>query len=173
MTTPKWLKTIKLWTRKPKSKSIMERLEDLIPPVGKIRDSYGVDQRVAEAAHTAMLSVDALVKEIGVLVNATIEKQGEAIEASGLLLEQQVLTGAEIDVQYYKSLDAETIITNLREWLLKDDVTIAWMLENVMIPAFTLAFAKQSESRQRKLFSGLRVAVNYLQKLDGVLLEPW
>jgi hypothetical protein len=151
----------------------MERLEDLIPPVGLIRDSHGVDQRVAEVAHTAMLAVDALVKEIGELVKVTLKEQSTAIEASELLLDQQAITGDIIDVQYYKSLDAETIITNLREWLLKDDVTIAWMLENVMIPAFTLAFAKQSESRQRKLFSGLRVAVNYLQKLDGVLLETW
>lgn len=153
-------------------KSIMERLEGLIPPVEVIRDSYKVDRSIAEAGREAMLAVEKLMKEVDRLVSKTLAQQKQSIEAQDLLIEQQEITGDIIDVQYYKSLDAETIINNLREWLLGDDLTITWMLENVLIPTFATAFAKQTAARQRKLFSGLRVAVNVLQKLDGVLAEP-
>lgn len=156
----------------PPEKSIMERLEGLIPPVDKIRDSYNVDRRIAEAAHKAMLSVEELVKETSELIKETLREQKKAIDAQELLLDQQEVTAGIIDVQYYKSIDAETIIQNLREWMFGDPRTIAWFLENVLIPAFTNAFAQQTAARQRKLFNGLRVAVNVLQKLDGILLEP-
>ncbi len=167
----KWFKKLPI-LKVSRPQSIMERLEGLIPDLGEIKAAYKVDTNIAEAGREALLAVDHLLKETERALAKAMERQQQAIEVSDLQLEQQAITGSIIDVQYYKSLDAETIIMNLREWLLGDDLTIAWMLENVLIPAFTSAFAKQSEARQRKLFSGLRVAINVLQKLDGVLLEP-
>jgi len=151
--------------RTAQPKSIMERLEGLIPPVEKIRDSYKVDQQVAEAGHRAMVAVEEMIL-------ATLIEQRQSIRVQELLIEQQVATGDIIDVQHYKALDAETIINNLREWLLGDDLTIAWMLENGLVPAFGRAFARQTPERQRTLFAELRVAVNSLQKIDGMLAEP-
>lgn len=163
----KWLKE-QLGIEKPRTahpKSMAERLEGLIIPVELIRKSYEVDMDVAEAGHKILLATEVLIK-------ASLKKQQAAIEASELLLDQQGVTSGIIDTQYYRSLDVETIIINFRKWLLGDDLTIAWVLENAIVPAFASAFAKQTESRQRKLFNGLRVAVNVLQKLDGILLEP-
>lgn len=163
----KWLKEL-LGIEKPRTvqpKSIMERLEGLIPPIEKIRDSYQVDQDVAEAGHRAMLAVEQMIL-------ATLREQQQNIKVQELLLDQQEVTSGIIDVMHYKTLDAETIIINLREWLLGDDLTIGWILENAIVPAFGSAFAKQEPERQRALFAGLRVAVTALQKLDGMLVEP-
>jgi hypothetical protein len=159
----------------PKTKhhqSIMERLEGLIPPVEVIRDSYKIDRSIAEAGREAMLAVEKLMKETERLVSKTLAQQKQSIEVQDLLLEQQEITGNIIDVQYYKSLDAETVIMNLREWMLGDDKTVAWFLENVLVPAWVNGFAQQTEARQRKLFNGLSVAVNLLKRLDGILVEP-
>lgn len=174
----KWLKTfigVRIEDDMPLTippKSIMERLENLLPDVDSIRNSYKVDTSIAEAAREAMLAVERLLKETERALAKAMSSQQTAIKAQDLLSDQQEVTGAIIEFQHYKKLDAETIIINLREWLLGDDLTISWMLENVLIPAFTLAFARQTESRQRKLFNSLRVAVNVLQKLDGILQEP-
>jgi len=157
-----WLKRL---LTKPPQQSIMERLEGLIPPVEKIRDSYKVDQRIAEEIHKEMVAIEERMTK-------SLEQQRQNIKVSELLIEQQEITSDIIETQYYKSLDAETIIINLREWLLSDDKTIAWILENVFIPAFVNGFAMQSEKRQRVLFNGLSVAVNLLKRLDGVLLDP-
>lgn len=162
-----WIRRIyKQWTKETRSdKSIVERLEGLIIPVDIIQRRYKVERDVADAGHQILLATERLIK-------ASLKKQQEAIEASEQLLGKQEETATIIDFQVAKQLDAETIIINFREWLLGDDITIAWMLENALIPAFTTAFSKQSESRQRKLFAGLRRAVNALQKLDGILLQP-
>lgn len=170
----KWLKE-QLGIEKPKTaepQSIMERLEGLIPDIGKIKEAYKVDTSIAEAGREALLAVDKLLKETEKALTKALAKQQQAIEVSDLQIEQQAITSKEIDIQYYKSLDAETIIMNLREWMFGDPKTIAWFLEHVLIPAWANGFAQQSEARQRKLFNGLRVAVNVLQKLDGILLEP-
>lgn len=169
MNLPKWLKQL-FESKSPQS--IMERLEGLIPPVKLIQDSYKVDISIAEAGREAMLAVEKLMKETQRLIAKTIAQQEQSIEIQNLLVEQQEITASIIDVQYYKGLDAETIILNLREWLLGDERTIAWILENVFIPAFVNGFAMQSERRQRILFNGLSAAVNLLKRLDGVLLEP-
>jgi hypothetical protein len=166
-----WLKWLAFSKPNPEQ-SIMERLEDLIPDLGKIKASYKVDTSIAEAGREALLAVDKLLKETEKALTKAMARQQQAIDVSDLQIEQQIITSDIIDVQYYKSLDAETIIKNLREWMFGDEKTISWFLENVLIPAFTTAFSQQTEARQRKLFNGLRMAVNVLQKLDGILLEP-
>jgi len=160
-----WIKRLVGVVTPSKPKSIMERLESLIPPVEKIRDSYKVDQRIAEEIHKEMLIIEDRMR-------INLEEQRQNVKVSELLLEQQAATGDIIEAQYYKSLDAETIINNLREWLLGDDLTIGWMLENSLIPAFGRGFAKQKPERQRALFAQLRIAANHLQKIDGMLIEP-
>ena len=161
----KWLKRLVGVIAPSKPQSIIERLEGLIPPVEKIRDSYKVDRQIALEIHKEMLAIEERIWK-------TLKDQQQAIAVQELLIEQQDITGDIIEVQYYKSLDAETIINNLREWLLGDDLTIGWMLENALVPAFGRGFAKQKPERQRALFSELRVAVNILQKIDGMLTEP-
>lgn len=153
-------------------KSIMERLELLIPNVVEIRDLYNVDRTLAEVASEALLAVTKLLKETDRALAKAMARQQQAVAAQGLLLEQQEITGDAIDIQSAKQLDVETIAQNFREWLIRDDLTIAWMLDNVVVPAFARAWAMQSERRQRLLFNTLSVAVNQLKKLDGILLEP-
>lgn len=170
----KWLKE-QLGIEKPKTahpKSIVERLEGLVPNVELIRNSYKVDTSIAEAGREAMLAVEKLLKETERALTKAISSQQQAMDVQDLQTEQQEITANIIEVQFHKQLDAETIANNLREWLLGDDITIAWLLENCLIPAFGLAFAKQDPERQRKLFAGLRVAANALQKLDGILMGP-
>lgn len=147
-------------------KSIMERLEGLIPPVELIQKSYKVDTEVAEAGHQIMLAAEKLMV-------ATLKKQQKAIEASELLLDQQEATAGIIDTQVNKQFNAETIIQNFKIFLTEDELTIQWILEHIIKPSlFSGAFGKLEEGKQRELFNALRTTVNKLQKKDGMLAEP-
>lgn len=163
-----WLKEL-LGIEKPKTahpKSIVERLEGLIIPVELIQKSYKVDREVADAGHQILLATEKLIK-------ASLKKQQDAIEASELLLDQQDATGDIIDIQVDKAANVETIVRNFRIFLTEDELTITWILENIIDPAlFGTSFGKVESERQRELFNSLRTTVNSLQKEHGMLAEP-
>lgn len=152
--------------RTPHPKSIVERLEGLIPPVDLIEKSYKVDRHIAEAHHDLLLAAEKLTV-------ATLKKQQHAIETSELLLDQQAVTADVIDIQVNKQLNAETIIQNFRIFLTEDEATVTWILEHLIEPAlFGASFANLEPGWQRKLFNSLRTTVNSLQKEHGMLVEP-
>lgn len=163
-----WLKEM-MGLEKPQTshpRSIVERLEGLIPPVEKICEYYKVDKQIAEEIRKDMMVIEKRMRE-------NLERQQQAIVAQELLIEQQDVTSAEIDVQVNKQLNAETIIQNFRIFLTEDELTIQWILEHIIKPGlFGAAFGNLEPERQRALFNSLRTTVNSLQKEHGMLVEP-
>lgn len=163
----KWLQELIGGVGTPsKPKSIVERLEGLIPLVDKIADSYKIDKRIAREVYKEMLAIEERTWK-------ALKDQQRAITVQELLIEQQETTTGIIETQVNKQLNAQTIIQNFRIFLTEDELTIQWILEHIINPGlFGAAFGNLEPRRQRELFNSLRTTVNALQKEHGMLVEP-